>query len=567
MAKEDPIESKAYGSNYEPIHPQIREWPIAQFYQNKKENLEEVINRTMEKMNGSSPTVEDLEADLAKTYYSEMQRITKNPWRVDKADEKEFWNSLKKDTNSIDADASEQQKIDKYKEASRLIVERYANEISATFDPQAYHFAKRFLSFGFTTLLNGLQARNLKALFDHRIFIQDRIRIFGEIEKIRSLAKKGTIVLLPTHFSNLDSIILGWGIHAIGLPAFIYGAGLNLFNSKTVGYFMNRLGAYKVDRRKKNPYYLETLKMFSTVSLEKGCHSLFFPGGTRSRSGAIEEHLKLGLLSTAFEAQRNLINKEESSEENKIFVVPLVMSYHFVLEAKSLIKQFLRSENVEQYYFNKDEFTSKKKVTSFIFQLLRKRSSIYLSFGEPTDLFGNHVDEEGRSINNGQVIDIKDYFRSEGNVKKDSQRDGVYTKQLGDTIVNKFLETNIVLSSHVVAHVAYQYYLKKFSANDFFDLTEIDKKELEIPKNEIYAALRKLQAQLFELEKQGKLKISEPVKFSVEELCADGIKNVGVFHNKKPLAFTKSGDVLAEDLSLLYYYHNRLNGYDFERFL
>src|SRR5204863_9543615 len=59
-------------------------------------------------------------------------------------------------------------------------------------------------------------------------------------------------ILVPTHFSNLDSILIGWIIHAMGLPAFIYGAGLNLFNIKIFAYFMNSLGAYKVDRRKKD---------------------------------------------------------------------------------------------------------------------------------------------------------------------------------------------------------------------------------------------------------------------------------------------------------------------------
>ena len=75
---------------------------------------------------------------------------------------------------------------------------------------------------------------------------------------------------------------------------------------------MNRLGAYKVDRRKKNPVYLEALKTYSTVVLEKGCHSLFFPGGTRSRSGNLEGRLKLGLLSTAFEAQKNIFKEKEN---------------------------------------------------------------------------------------------------------------------------------------------------------------------------------------------------------------------------------------------------------------
>ena len=66
--------------------------------------------------------------------------------------------------------------------------------------------------------------------------------------------------MVPTHFGNLDSILIGWVISALGLPAFIYGAGLNLFNIRIVAYFINSLGAYKVNRRKKNLLYLETLK-------------------------------------------------------------------------------------------------------------------------------------------------------------------------------------------------------------------------------------------------------------------------------------------------------------------
>ncbi len=44
------------------------------------------------------------------------------------------------------------------------------------------------------------------------------------------------------------------------------------------------------------------LKAYSCVILERGYHSLFFPGGTRSRSGAVERRLKLGLAGTGVEA-------------------------------------------------------------------------------------------------------------------------------------------------------------------------------------------------------------------------------------------------------------------------
>ena len=82
--------------------------------------------------------------------------------------------------------------------------------------------------------------------------------------------------------------------------------------------------------------------MYSNVALQKGAHSLFFPGGTRSRSGMIEKQLKLGLLSTSVEAQRNLYLENPEGEVRKIFVVPVTLNYHFVLEAPDLIEDYLQ---------------------------------------------------------------------------------------------------------------------------------------------------------------------------------------------------------------------------------
>ncbi|MBK7635043.1 MAG: 1-acyl-sn-glycerol-3-phosphate acyltransferase [Saprospiraceae bacterium] len=83
---------------------------------------------------------------------------------------------------------------------------------------------------------------------------------------------------MPTHYSNLDSIMIGYAIDSnVGLPSFSYGAGLNLFNVEIVGYFINRLGAFKVDRRKKNPIYLEMSEIYGSYSIIKGVNCLFFP--------------------------------------------------------------------------------------------------------------------------------------------------------------------------------------------------------------------------------------------------------------------------------------------------
>lgn len=82
----------------------------------------------------------------------------------------------------------------------------------------------------------------------------DRLFITGPVDRIRHLATKATVILVPTHFSNLDSIMIGYGMDMIGLPAFQYGAGLNLFNNRFLAFLMGNLGAYRLDRRKKTRY-------------------------------------------------------------------------------------------------------------------------------------------------------------------------------------------------------------------------------------------------------------------------------------------------------------------------
>ena len=71
---------------------------------------------------------------------------------------------------------------------------------------------------------------------------------------------------------------------------------------RSLGYFLQHLGTYKVDRLKGEQLYKRTLKNYCVATLTRGLSNIFFPGGTRSRSGAIEQELKLGLLGAGLEA-------------------------------------------------------------------------------------------------------------------------------------------------------------------------------------------------------------------------------------------------------------------------
>ena len=296
--------------DFAPILPEIKEWPVVILDKHRAEFIERVSEEAFRQMKAQKPSSAKLVQEIELTGYKENLRINKTPWEVDPEDEWEFWKNIKQQLLNISSNPGDTTVIED--ELLKSIIDRYAEEIAGNFKHSFYQFTRSVVTFGFARLLNASQSKYFSGLFRGRRTLRDKIRIRGDAEQLRNLAKIGTVVMVPTHFSNLDSILIGWVISELGLPPFIYGAGLNLFNMSLFAYFMNSVGAYKVDRRKKNAIYLETLKTYSNQALQEGCHSLFFPGGTRSRSGMIEQKLKLGLLGTAIEAQRSIYGRVTS---------------------------------------------------------------------------------------------------------------------------------------------------------------------------------------------------------------------------------------------------------------
>ncbi len=188
---------------------------------------------------------------------------------------------------------------DKQDELRRL-VRYYGHDIVGNFAPRVYRFATRVAPslLGFVFSPTGSLREGVQALGN----LDARIHADGELAVARACAERGTIIVTPTHSSNMDSLAIGLGLLRAGLPPTTYGAGKNLFSNPFISYFMRNLGAYRVDRRLKFELYKDVLKEYSTVLLEHGYHSLFFPGGTRCRSNIIEKNLKLGLLGTTVTA-------------------------------------------------------------------------------------------------------------------------------------------------------------------------------------------------------------------------------------------------------------------------
>ncbi|MBX2945906.1 MAG: 1-acyl-sn-glycerol-3-phosphate acyltransferase [Cyclobacteriaceae bacterium] len=561
------LEKKNKNKRYKPILEGIPDWPVYRLSRNRKEFIEEVAQKSVERIKQLRPNRKQLLDELEATVYREQQRMKRNRWRVDPPDEAKFWAQVKEELIELTNKPADEQP-GKEEALLNTIVHRYASEIAGNFKPSSYRFAREVIKFWFARLLNASRVKKFGGFFRNQYTLRDKIQIVGKVKQLRSLARKGTIVMVPTHFSNLDSILIGWIIHALGLPAFIYGAGLNLFNMKIFAYFMNSLGAYKVDRRKKNLPYLETLKMYSGIAIQRGAHSLFFPGGTRSRSGMLEKTLKLGLLSTTVEAQRNIyLNTPPGENPQKIFVVPVTLNYHFVLEAPELIDDYLSIKGQDRYLPEQDPHGSWGLV-KFMIKFFTKGSNISVSIGRGLDVLGNYVDDEGNSLDvHGRVINTEDYFISSGQLTVDAQRENEYTRMLSQRIVSEYHRINRIFASHLVAFVAFEMWQKKHPKLDLFGLLRLPEEELVLDYAEFRKTCKRIRKKIYQLKKEDKANHATHLKGKIDLVIKHGLENVGIFHLKRPLLTNKQGNIITQDLNLLYYYHNRMVGYDLEKFI
>jgi glycerol-3-phosphate O-acyltransferase len=541
---------------------QIEDWPIYKLHEDRDSFVAEMDEFTTQRL--LKTYKEDISDIVAKTVYLERIRMKEEPWKVDPPNDNQFWIKIRKTLVKKSLDKETTESKEETIALLRRIVHRYSEEIVGTFRKPTFQFARRFLSLFFNRLLNTAAGRNLKRIYGTRYHLYERILTRGEIETVRSLMTKGTVVIVPTHFSNLDSILIGWAMDRIlGLPSFSYAAGLNLYNTGYTAYFMNRLGAYRLDRRKKNPIYLEAVKAMSNLAIQHGTNSLFFPGGTRARSGKLEDKLKKGMLGTVMEAQRANFEK---GKDGKVFIVPLVLGYHTVLEAKFLIEQHLKKTGKEQYLSTKDETYSARKLLNFGWNFFSQSSEITLSFGKPMDVMGNFVDEDGTSFDRfGREVDVKDYFVTDGKVKMDLQREFEYTNILANRIVERYHKENIILTSHFVAFAAFHILKNDYPKLDLYGVLRQPTEDYFFSMSTLEKVVTQMKEQLLDLEKKGKLKLSRQIRWSTDKLIADGIANMGIYHPEKPLIFDKKGQLVSQDFKLLYYYHNRMDSYGVEK--
>jgi glycerol-3-phosphate O-acyltransferase len=439
------------------------------------------------------------------------------------------------------------------------LIAYYARDIVGNFDPRVYRFANDVmppaLSVLFAPLGLGLGHGSLAERWRMLGGLADRIRIEGAVDAARAACERGTLIVAPTHSSHMDSVLLGFALSRAGLPPVTYGAGKNLFTNPLLSFFMHNLGAYRVDRRLRFGLYKDVLKEYSTVLLERGYHSLFFPGGTRSRSNQVESHLKLGLLGTGLTAFVN--NLREGATRPRVFVVPVTINYRLVLEAETLIEDYLAETGKSRYIIEDDEFTRLGRVFEFVRKTLAHEGSVVVRLGEPLDPFGNQVDAEGESVDRrGRRIDPSRLVVGRGDqVVVDPQRDAVYTRRLGDALEVAFRRETVFLETHLLARALFDGVTEAHRTTDIYRLLRLPPEQLVVAVSEVEARIDRLRQRIASTPEAGRL-ADEVARATAAEIVDEGVRALSTYHTSPVVG--RAGDHLEiTAMKLCYYYRNR----------
>ncbi len=429
------------------------------------------------------------------------------------------------------------------------MVRYWSDEVHGHFNKRVYRFATRMLP----RVLTALLSRRTANISRWDLSPNRRLKTTGNLELLQNLAHEGTLVLVPTHISNLDSPLIGLALHLAGLPPFVYGAGLNLFTNPVMGYFMGRLGAYTVDRTKKAQLYKDVLKDYSVRCMTTKHHSLFFPGGTRSRSGMIETKLKKGLMGTAIHAWQEML--QDGRADSEIYFVPLTLTFQLVLEANTLIGDHLEEAGRQRYIITDDESTDARRMAQFGRRILDLDSAAVAHFGDPIDVLGHAVSADPIE-RKAQAAKRRGYVCDRhGKVEWDPQRDRIYTSRLAKSIATAFPKGHHMMSNHLAAFVAWRALEDAVGTRDPFRLVRAGTVHRRLNRTALLERLAKALKQVKAGAERGDYISNLPD--NAEEVLGQALERFTRYHRTRALA-PRGSDIVIEDAKLCLYYRNRI---------
>jgi glycerol-3-phosphate O-acyltransferase len=249
---------------------------------------------------------------------------------------------------SLDEEAAKAQRKPEsvYRQATKNL-----KQIAAKPHPTIVALVAPFMSWVFNRIYDGIEV-------DDRGF-----------ERAMKAGTKAPLVLVPSHKSHIDYLVLSYVLWQRGytIPMVAAGANLSFF---PLGPIFRRCGAFFLRRSfKGDPIYTAAFKAYLKKLVHEGALQEFFPEGGRSRTGKLLQP-KLGLVTWEVEAVL------EGAAKDLIFV-PVAIDYEKVVESSSYSKELAGGEKKPE---DLKALLSAPKV------LTARYGRIHLSFDQPVAL-------------------------------------------------------------------------------------------------------------------------------------------------------------------------------------
>ncbi len=188
------------------------------------------------------------------------------------------------------------------------------------------------------------------------------------LERVREAARDASLVLLPSHKSHIDYLVLSDMLYGNALMPPLIAAGENL-SFWPIGMVLRRGGAFFIRRSfHGDSLYPNLVAAYIRKLLAEGFTIEFFLEGGRSRTGKSLPP-KIGLLSMVFESATKL-------HGTKVKLVPISIGYERIIEERSFVHELSGGDKQSE---NVGDLIKSSSV------LRSKWGRLYVQFGEIID--------------------------------------------------------------------------------------------------------------------------------------------------------------------------------------
>ncbi|MFU8803084.1 MAG: 1-acyl-sn-glycerol-3-phosphate acyltransferase [Bradymonadaceae bacterium] len=189
------------------------------------------------------------------------------------------------------------------------------------------------------------------------------------IEEVRVAARSSSLVLIPSHKSHIDYLVISYIFYQYGLMPPHIAAGANL-SFWPMGWIFRRAGAFFLRRSFKGDELYPVMFREYLIRLMEESHPIeFFIEGTRSRTGKLIKP-RYGMLDMMIRAYAH--GRVES-----VKIVPISVGYEKIIEERSFRQELLGEEK------EKESLAGLLKTPKF---LTSKYGRLYVEFDKPIDL-------------------------------------------------------------------------------------------------------------------------------------------------------------------------------------